>query len=149
MFAESLKHHGYGEYRARLKALLEIPESASDLEIHTMISLGFPAARLRRLVDDEVFTSLDLSQIISLRTLRKRIKNDRPLTIEESDRLFRLAHIRSMAEVIFGNTDKASRWLSKPKKRFSGMAPLHLLTTQQGTSQVEEMLIQIAEGFAL
>ncbi|WP_440466132.1 antitoxin Xre/MbcA/ParS toxin-binding domain-containing protein [Pseudomonas sp. YH-1] len=149
MFAEGLRHHDYDEYRARLKALLEIPESASGLEIHTMVSLGFPAAHLKGLVDDEVITSLELSQIISLQTLRKRVKNGRPLTIEESDRLFRLVHIKSMAEAIFGNTDKASRWLSRPKKRFSGMAPLHLLTTQQGTSQVEEMLIQIAEGFAL
>jgi hypothetical protein len=29
------------------------------------------------------------------------------------------------------------------------LTPMQLLTTQQGTSQVEEMLLQIAEGFAL
>lgn len=149
MLAEALRYHGYSEYRTRLKALLEIPESASGLEIHTRICLGFPAVYLKRLVDDEVITPLEMNQIISLRTLRRRVEHDKLLTLEESDSFFRLAHIRSMAEAVFGSNDKASRWLSKPKKRLSGMAPLELLTTQQGTSLVEEMLFQVAEGSAL
>jgi putative toxin-antitoxin system antitoxin component (TIGR02293 family) len=149
MLAEVLRDPGYSAYRARLQILLEIPESASDLEIHTRISQGFSAARLMRLTEEGIVTPLERDQIIPLRTLKNRLERDQPLTVEESDRLFRSAHITAMAEAIFGDTDKAKRWLSKPKGRFSGLTPMQLLTTQQGTSQVEEMLLQIAEGFAL
>lgn len=149
MLAEVLRDHGYSAYRARLQILLDIPESASDFEIHTRISRGFSAARLMRLTEEGVVTPLERDQIIPLRTLKNRIERDQPLTVEESDRLFRSAHITAMAEAIFGDTDKAKRWLSKPKERFSGLTPMQLLTTQQGISQVEEMLLQIAEGFAL
>jgi uncharacterized protein (DUF2384 family) len=40
------------------------------------------------------------------------------------------------------------QWLSKPKYRFSGESPLSMLATTQGAHQVEDMLIQVAEGFA-
>lgn len=62
--------------------------------------------------------------------------------------LYRFAHITAMVESIFGSDEKAMQWLSKPKDRFSGKSPLSMLTTTQGASQVEEMLIQLAEGFA-
>lgn len=54
MLAEVLRDHGYSAYRARLQILLEIPESASDFEIHTRISHGFSAARLMRLTEEGV-----------------------------------------------------------------------------------------------
>jgi len=69
------------------------------------------------------------------------------LTFDESDRLFRATHITAMANALFGNDEKAKRWLSKPKERFSGKSPVAMLSTIQGTRQVEEMLIQLAEGF--
>lgn len=149
MFAEVLRDPGYSAYRARLQLLLEIPESASDFEIHSRISQGFSAARLMQLSEEGVVSPLERDQIIPLRTLKYRIERDQPLTVEESDRFFRSAHIRALAEAIFGDADKAKRWLSKPKERFSGLTPMQLLTTQQGIRQIEEMLLQIAEGFAL
>ncbi|AWF58098.1 DUF2384 domain-containing protein [Pseudomonas aeruginosa] len=149
LVAEVLRDQGYSAYRARLQTLLEIPESASDFEIHTRISHGFSAARLMRLTEEGVVSPGERDQIIPLRTLKNRIERDQPLTVEESDRLFRSAHIMAMAEAIFDDAGKAKRWLAKPKERFSGLTPMQLLTTQQGTCQVEEMLLQIAEGFAL
>lgn len=54
-----------------------------------------------------------------------------------------------MAEAVFGDRERPGRWLSKPRERFSGLTPMQMLTTQQGTAQVEEMLLQIVEGLAL
>ncbi|WP_055126792.1 antitoxin Xre/MbcA/ParS toxin-binding domain-containing protein [Pseudomonas mediterranea] len=149
MLAEVLHDRGYTSYRTRLQILLEIPQSASNFEIHTRISNGFSAARLMTLTEQGIVSPLERSQIISLRTLKKRIKNDQPLTVEESDRLFRSAHIIAMAEAVFGDIIRAKRWLSKPKERFAGLTPMQMLTTQQGTAEVEEMLLQIDEGLAL
>lgn len=149
MLAHVLRDAGYSAYRARLQFLLDIPVTASDFEIHSTISHGFSAARLMRLTEEGVVTPLERDQIIPLRTLKNRIERDQPLTVEESDRLYRSAHITAMAEAIFDDGAKAKRWLSKPKERFSGVSPMQMLTTQQGTTQVEEMLLQVAEGFAL
>jgi putative toxin-antitoxin system antitoxin component (TIGR02293 family) len=149
MAAKTLRDHRYSAYRARLQILLEIPESASNLEIHTKISQGLSTARLMWLAEEGVMTAQEREEIIPLGTLKDRIERDQPLTVEESDRLFRSVHITAMAEAVFGNADKAKRWLSKPKEQLSGLAPMQLLTTQQGTRQVEEMLLQVAEGIAL
>ena len=149
MLAEVLRDQGYSAYRARLEHLLDIPTSATDFEIHTRISEGFSASRLMQLSEAGEVTPLERDQIITLRTLKTRIERHQPLSVEESDRFYRAAHITAMTEAVFGDRQKAKRWLSKPKERFLGQTPMQLLTTQQGTRQVEEMLLQIAEGLAL
>lgn len=148
MFAEVMRESGYAAYRSRLNALLGIPEDATESQIHDSIVHGFPATRLIELCEKGEVTPLERDQIIPLRTLKTRLSKEQPLTVDESDRLFRAAHITAMAQTVFGDRDKAKRWLSKPKERFNGQSPMALLSTIQGTRQVEEMLLQIAEGYA-
>ena len=149
MFAEIMRDGSYAAYRARLNALLGIPEDAKPIQIHDSIVHGFPASRLVELCERGEVTPLERDQIIPLRTLKTRLSKGQPLTVDESDRFFRAAHIKAMAHTIFGDKAKARRWLTKPKQRFNGQPPLAMLTTLQGTRQVEEMLVQIAEGYAL
>lgn len=148
MFAEMLREAGYATYRSRLKTLLGIPMDATENQIHDRIVDGFPANRLLELCEKGEMTPLERDQIIPLRTLKTRLAKGQALTIAESDRLFRTAHITAMAETIFGDRDKAKRWLSKPKERFDGHSPTSMLLSLHGTRQVEEMLIQLAEGYA-
>jgi len=54
-----------------------------------------------------------------------------------------------MAEALFGDEQKAQRWLSKPKQRFAMEPAYALLATSPGIHLVEELLIQLAEGLAL
>lgn len=147
MLAEVMREPAYGAYRTRLNALLQIPTDASELEIHDIIQNGFAAGRLMLLCDQGEVTPLERDQIIPLKTLKTRVAKEQKLTVDESDRLFRAAHITAMADAVFGNDEKAKRWLSKPKDRFSGRSPMAMLSTVQGTRQVEEMLIQLAEGY--
>lgn len=148
MFAEVMRDAGYAAYRSRLKALLDIPEDATETDIHDRIVHGFPATRLMELCEQGEVTPIERDQIIPLRTLKTRLSKEQPLTVDESDRLFRAAHITAMAQTLFGDRGKARRWLVKPKERFNGQAPMNMLVTIQGTRQVEEMLLQIAEGYA-
>lgn len=90
-----------------------------------------------------------LSQVLPLKTLNQRVARGQRLTPGESDRLFRLAHVTAMAEAVFGDYQKAQRWLSKPKQRFAMEPPFTLLSTDQGARLVEQLLIQVAEGLAL
>ncbi len=148
MLAEVMREPAYATYRLRLEYLLQIPTDASELEIHEIIQFGFEADRLMKLCDQGDVTPLERDQIIPLKTLKTRVAKDQRLTVDESDRLFRAAHITAMADALFDNDEKAKRWLSKPKERFSGKSPMAMLSTIQGTRQVEEMLIQLAEGFS-
>lgn len=149
MRAEILRGSGYSAYRLHLETLLDISVSASDMDIHNSITQGFPLARLVQLTEDGTLSPLERDQIIPARTLKNDINRDQLLTVEESDRFFRVVHIHAMADAVFGESDKAKHWLSKPKVRFGGMAPMQLLTTQQGTNQVEELLLQLSEGLML
>ena len=148
MLAEVMRESGYAAYRSRLHSLLGIPEDASNNEIHKSIVAGFPAERLVQLCEQGEVSPIERDQIIPLRTLKTRLSKSQPLTVDESDRLYRAAHITAMADSIFGDKDKAKRWLTKPKQGFGGLSPMAMLSTIQGTRQVEEMLIQIAEGYA-
>ncbi|NUT74144.1 DUF2384 domain-containing protein [Pseudomonas sp. C1C7] len=149
MIAECLPKPGYVDYRTHLQLLLNIPLSASNFEIHNLIYNGFPAASLLSLVGEGVITPSERSRIISSRALHIRVQHGGLLTGAESDRLFRCAHILSMAMAVFGSSDKARRWLDKPKTRFAGHTPTEMSTTLCGMNQVEEMLLQITNSYAL
>ncbi len=148
MFADVMHKDTYRAYRVRLQALLQIPTDASDQEIQQLIEAGFPAGMIKVLSDLGMISTLERDQIISLKTLKARLAQGQRLTLHESDRLFRVAHITAIAMVVFGSDEKSKRWLSKPNGHFSGKRPIAMLFTTQESRQVEEMLIKIAEGFA-
>ena len=51
------------------------------------------------------------------------------------------------AESVFGDKEKASRWMRKPKRRFEGRTPMEMLETEAGAEQVDNMLGQLEWGF--
>jgi putative toxin-antitoxin system antitoxin component (TIGR02293 family) len=148
MLAEVMHEKAYRAYRVRLETLLRIPIDASDQDIHEFITAGFWAARVKMLYDIGALSPATRNHIIALNALNFRLARGQRLSVSESDRLFRHAHITAMAEVLFGDSKKARRWLNKSKRRFSGETPNALLSTSQGTRLVEEMLIEVAEGLA-
>jgi putative toxin-antitoxin system antitoxin component (TIGR02293 family) len=84
--------------------------------------------------------------VISARALRYRRSRKQSLSLDESDRLARFVRIFDQAVSVFGDVEKARRWLSKPKKRFHERTPVQMLRTDFGGSAVEEMLGQLGEG---
>jgi putative toxin-antitoxin system antitoxin component (TIGR02293 family) len=87
-----------------------------------------------------------LEVVIPPRTLKHRRQRNEPLSMDESDRLLRVARLFELGVKVFGNPDKARRWLSKPKDRFDGRSPLAMTRTDLGGNAVEEMLYQVDEG---
>jgi hypothetical protein len=61
-------------------------------------------------------------------------------------RVARLARISKLAEAVFGDRDKADRWLGKPKRALGGKAPLSYLTDENGEQTIKRMLYQIDYG---
>lgn len=91
--------------------------------------------------DEEIY-----GLVVPKRTLARRNAEKQPLSVEETDRAIRLARIGKIAERVFGNAEKAHRWLRKSKPSLDGGTPLAYLATETGARVVEEMLARIDHG---
>lgn len=112
------------------------------------IEKGLPARVLRDLVNDPAVTLAAVSHVVApRRTLDRRLKDNSPLSVEESDRLSRFIDLLGLTVQVFGSRADAMTWLSKPKRAFEGEIPLDLLRSDAGTRAVEEHLLRIRHGF--
>ena len=86
--------------------------------------------------------------IIPERTQRHRKAKRQPLTVEESDRVVRLTRIQALTEDVFGDVEKANRWLRENLAILDGKAPLEVARTETGGRVVEQILAKIDWGAA-
>ncbi len=84
--------------------------------------------------------------VVPKRTLARRTAKREPLSVEETDKALRLERVATLAERVFGNLDKANRWMRKPKHQLGGATPLAYLSSEAGARTVEEMLHRIEHG---
>ncbi len=84
--------------------------------------------------------------VVPKRTLARRVAGNEPLTVEETDKALRLERVAAVAERVFGNPQKAYRWLRQPKNMLGGATPLAFLASETGGRTVEGMLIRIEHG---
>jgi putative toxin-antitoxin system antitoxin component (TIGR02293 family) len=111
------------------------------------VERGVPLSALDEFAAYSGFAVKDLLEVvIPARTLKHRRQRQEPFSLDESDRLARVARLYDLGVRVFGNPDKARRWLSKPKHRFAERTPLAMMRTELGGRQVEEMLYQVDEG---
>ena len=86
--------------------------------------------------------------VIPARTLRHRASKHEPLSVDESDRLVRLARIEALAEQTFEDPEKAATWLRRPLAELDHRPPLEMSATEAGARVVETILAKIAWGAA-
>ncbi|MBI4756899.1 MAG: DUF2384 domain-containing protein [Betaproteobacteria bacterium] len=65
--------------------------------------------------------------IIPPRTLSHRRARGEALTLEESDRLARVARIVALAAEVFGDAQTGLAWLRKPLARMGDQAPMAMI----------------------
>jgi putative toxin-antitoxin system antitoxin component (TIGR02293 family) len=120
------------------------PKSAFDLA--EIVEKGLPTDSLS-LLKDKGLTFSEVSEIvISPRTLKHRKARGEHLSLEETDRVVRVARIVALAENVFGNREKALLWLRAPDDRIGDRSPLSMLQTESGGRLIENMLWQLDEG---
>lgn len=132
--------------RALFSVLLAQSAPASDMEVVKLVHNRLPLNVIDRLLAEGV-TKQEIDLVAPPRTLAHRRANAESLTVEESDRAVRLARVVAQTESVFGNKDRAMAWLRQPMKRFEGNTPIEMLATDVGSRLVEEVLVQIDEGF--
>jgi hypothetical protein len=64
----------------------------------------------------------------------------------KSANLVRNLEIKTLADRIFGDEEKAEAWLHRPNASLSGQRPMDLLQDELGTAVVREMLERIDHG---
>ncbi len=123
-------------------------EIMSDADLAAVVVAGIPLAALAA-VRQAGFSDQEIAKfVIPPRTRRHREARKETLTVEESDRLVRLARIQALAEDVFSNPEKANRWLRQPLRILDGRAPLELARTDAGARIIEQILGKIAWGAA-
>ena len=111
------------------------------------VEAGVPTSTLQAFIQASGLEFKNLYDIvIPARTLKHRKARAENLSRDESDKLARFIRVYDHAVRVFGDPEKARRWLGKPKHRFEERSPLQLLRTDTGARMVEEMLWQIADG---
>lgn len=134
-------------YLNRLSTLLELATPLRSEKDLIAVVEGCIATNAIDAMVNAGLTTKEVSQVLPPRTLSHRKAKGEKLTIDESERAIRLARILAMTEAIFGGEGQALQWLRKPMRRLSGKAPLEMLITEAGGRLVEELLIQIDEGY--
>src|SRR5581483_6973404 len=99
---------------------------------------------LRAMYDDVVRGGIT-DRYIAL--IRKLDKEDALVgRTDSSANLIRALEIKTLADRIFGDEQKAEAWLQRPNSALSGQKPVDLLEDELGTAVVREMLERIDHG---
>ena len=123
-------------------------EVASEADLAQVVQARIPEQAVAALQGTS-FSDREIERfVIPARTRRYRRERKEPLTIEESDRLVRLARVQALAEDVFGDAEKANTWLRQGLGMLNGQAPLELARTEAGVRVVEQILGKIDWGAA-
>jgi putative toxin-antitoxin system antitoxin component (TIGR02293 family) len=121
---------------------------SSEADLARLVDRGIRLAVLGH-IEKAGFSKQEIENlIIPARTLRHRRTKREPLSLEESDRLVRLARIQALAEDVFGDVDKANRWLREKLGVLDGKSPLEVARTETGARLIEQVLAKIDWGAA-
>jgi len=132
----------------RVQKLLGVHRLRTDQDLVRLVEDGLATNAIDELLragltDDEIY-----SLILPRRTLTHRRARREALNLEESDRAVRLARLAALAEQVFGEPERAWRWLRASKRHLDGRSPLQFMATEAGARLIEELLHRIDEGMA-
>jgi putative toxin-antitoxin system antitoxin component (TIGR02293 family) len=121
------------------------PEPTASYQI---IRRGLPPSAFKQVANYYKLPSSQMARMVgtSKRTIERLQKKNKPLNVNWSDKLYRLARVAAIAEQVFESSETALDWLKRPNRALSGVAPITLLDTDAGVEQVLELLSRIEYG---
>jgi putative toxin-antitoxin system antitoxin component (TIGR02293 family) len=125
----------------------ELVHARSLGELRERLRAGLPYASLAAVASGFGLGGEDATTVLRIppRTLARR-KRERRLSPEESDRLFRLGRIATLAEDVLGDRRRAAQWLRVENRALGNATPLSCLDTDLGAEEVEAVLLRLAHG---
>jgi putative toxin-antitoxin system antitoxin component (TIGR02293 family) len=123
-------------------------EVSSEADLARIVHRGIRTAVLTKVLRAG-FSRQEIERfIIPARTWRHRKSSRKPLSLEESDRVVRLARIQALTEDVFGDVTKANRWLREGLGILDGKSPLEVARTEAGARLIEQILAKLDWGAA-
>ena len=112
------------------------------------IRKGLPAKAIAALATclNVPISALERILPVSHRTLQRYEKEHRALPQDLSDHVVQVAKILIRAEEVFGNREKAVKWLKEPCVALGGNAPMEMMDTFSGVRMIEDELGRIEYG---
>lgn len=123
--------------------------SKDEFQVAKSIHDGFSTATVSRLAKS---LGLPDSRVLGYTgipesTFHTRKRQGKPLSPDESSRVYRIAKVTAAAEEFFeGNQEAARRWLANPKTALGGATPLEFARTPEGSDYVVKLLTRMAHG---
>lgn len=133
---------------AGLRRKLGVSDLRSDRDLASLVQKRLSPTAIESLIRGGLSNGEAHDLIIPRRTLAHRIAKHQSLSQEESDKAVRIARVTAAAEQVFGEPERAWRWLRKAKRQFDSRSPIEMLATEAGARLVEELIIQIDDGMA-
>ena len=108
---------------------------------------GLPFAALAAVMEQYGISRDVLCSILHLSTRNfPRRKQQKRLSPDESDRLYRLARVIAHANRVFEDPEESADWIQSPSRALGKQQPLTLLDTDIGVQQVDQVLGRIEHG---
>ena len=130
----------------RLGTALGIPAASDELALARTHRSTLGARLIETLTAKRLLAPSDLYRVIPRRTWLRR-KADHALTPAEFDGLFRLVRLQLLAELVFGDAERAREWLHTGKARLDGATPVDFAGDTLGFEAVENWLYEIDQGY--
>lgn len=135
-------------FYSRVGGKLGLSRIRSDRDLLAVVEKRLPSNAIQSLVRGGLSDAEAYRLIVPRRTLAHRRAKHQPLSQEESDKAVRVARIATLAEQVFGDPERAWRWMRKTKRHFDGKTPMQMLATEAGARLVEEMIARVDDGLA-
>jgi hypothetical protein len=129
--------HSLAEVYEKLKELRR--QGEPNVEVQPRIG-----QQMRALYDDVVRQGFPERFPELIRKLDK--SDDIAGEANQSATLVRILEIKTLADRVFGDEEKAEAWLHRPNAALSGQSPAGLLRDELGAAVVREMLERIDHG---
>jgi len=123
----------------------------SSPDLISVIRNGLPA-RSAKTVSEALHVPIrELSAYlhVSSKTLERRLKDDRALDQDASDRLVELAKVFARTVEVMEDLDRARKWLFEPSLVLGNVSPVSLLDTSTGVEMVMDELGRIEHGIGI
>lgn len=106
------------------------------------VSAFFDMVSVTGLSREELAGLLD----VSFKTVQRYSKENKRLSVLNSEQLLRLVRLYALGEEVFGSVEAFDRWLRKPAIAFGGQRPFVFLQSPGGIDLVKELLHRIEHG---
>jgi putative toxin-antitoxin system antitoxin component (TIGR02293 family) len=133
---------------SKISELLHLSSTKTLLDMHKQLREGLEVRSVKHLIGtlsaiprNEALTAFG----VSWRTIERKARK-KPLSPEQSGRVFKFAEVLAKATDVFGSQEEAEAWLSRPAVGLNRQRPIDLLETAAGVELVESFLTRLDYG---